>query len=230
MQTTVSDDESERKEEKGVFYYFKYGPFIIGTARPETKFGDKYVVMHPKDDRYKQYKHGDNIELEWINGPITATIIKDDAVDMEFGTGVMTITPGNDILDFEIAERHGLDKEQIIDYQGLLLPISGEFEGVHIKKARPLIVEKLKEKGLVEKIDENYTHNLAVNSRGGGLIEPQIKEQWFVDVNKPFRMKSGNISGIKEEEKVTLKQLMKKDVASKQINIITTKYEKTYFH
>ena len=76
MQTTVSDDEVERKEEKGTFYYLKYGPFIIGTARPETKFGDKYVVMHPKDDRYKQYKHGDNIELEWINGPITATIIK----------------------------------------------------------------------------------------------------------------------------------------------------------
>ena len=230
MQTTVSDDEVERKEEKGIFYYLKYGPFTIGTARPETKFGDKYVVMHPDDKRYKQYKHGQNIELEWINGPITATIIKDDAVDMEFGTGVMTITPSHDILDFEIAERYDLDKEQIIDYFGKLLPIAGEFEGMHIKKARPLIVEKLKEKGLVKKIDENYTHNLAINSRGGGLIEPQIKEQWFVDVNKPFRVKSSDISGIKKGEKITLKKLLKNVVKSNQIEIIPPKFEKTYFH
>ena len=115
MQTTVSDDEVERKEEKGIFYYLKYGPFTIGTARPETKFGDKYVVMHPEDSRYKEYEHGQEIELEWINGPITATIIKDNAVDMEFGTGVMTITPWHDLTDFEIAERHNLEKEQIID-------------------------------------------------------------------------------------------------------------------
>ena len=85
MQTTVSDDEVVRKEEKANFYYLKYGPFEIGTARPETKFGDKYVVMHPKDNRYKKYKHGQTIDLEWINGPITATIVKDEAIDMEFG-------------------------------------------------------------------------------------------------------------------------------------------------
>ncbi len=78
-QTTISDDEIIYTEEKTKFYYFKYGPFTIGTARPETKFGDKYVVMHPSDERYSKFKHGDQIDLEWINGPIKATIIKDES-------------------------------------------------------------------------------------------------------------------------------------------------------
>ncbi|MEK7084842.1 MAG: class I tRNA ligase family protein, partial [Patescibacteria group bacterium] len=88
LQTTVSDDEIERVEQKTPFYYFQYGPFVIGTVRPETKFGDKYVVMHPADERYKEFEHGQQIELEWINGPITATVIKDEAADMEAGSGV----------------------------------------------------------------------------------------------------------------------------------------------
>ncbi|MEK7114886.1 MAG: valine--tRNA ligase [Patescibacteria group bacterium] len=211
MQTTVSDDEIEWEEQSSPLYYLKYGPFTIATARPETKFGDKYVVMHPDDARYQQYKDGQKIELEWINGLITATVIKDDAVDMEFGTGTMTITPWHDMADFEIAERHNLDFEQIIDEQGKLLPIAGEFAGAHIKKARPLIVEKLKLKGLVEKINENYTHRIAVNSRGGGIIEPQIKEQWFVSVKN-------------------LKKQMRDVVESGQIKIIPEHFQKTYFH
>ena len=154
-QTSFSDLEIENVEQVDNFYYLKYGPFTIATSRPETKFGDKYVVMHPEDRRYSDYKDGQKIELEWMNGPITATVIKDSAIDMEFGTGVMTITPWHDATDFEIAERHNLDKEQIIDENGKLLPIAGEFSGLHIKKARPLIVEKLKNKGLLEKVDEN---------------------------------------------------------------------------
>ena len=79
-QTTISDDELVYVEEKTKFYYLKYGPFVIGTARPETKFGDKYVVMHPDDERYKEYTHGQKITVEWIHGPIEATIIKDESV------------------------------------------------------------------------------------------------------------------------------------------------------
>ena len=101
-----------------------------------------------------------------------------------FATGVMTITPWHDKIDFEIAERHGLEKEQIIGFDGRLLEIAGEFVGMTIEKARPLIVEKLKTKGLLVKVDENYVHNKAVSQRGGGAIEPQIKLQWFIDVNK----------------------------------------------
>ncbi|MEK7586344.1 MAG: class I tRNA ligase family protein, partial [Patescibacteria group bacterium] len=179
-QTSLSDVETEFIEKTDPFYYFKYGPFTIGTARPETKFGDKYVVMHPADERYKEYVDGQKIELEWINGPITATVIKDEAIDMEFGTGVMTITPWHDAIDFAIAERHNLDKEQIIDERGKLLPIAGEFTGMKIAEARVKIVEKLKAKGLLEKVDEKYAHNIKVCYKCLTAIEPQVRDQWFV--------------------------------------------------
>lgn len=184
-QTSLSDLETADTEKSDKFYYLKYGPFTIATARPETKFGDKYVVMHPKDKRYKDYKDGQKIELEWINGPITATIIKDDVIDMDFGTGVMTITPWHDAIDFGIAERHNLEKEQIIDFQGKLLPIAGEFAGMKILEARPKIIEKLQAKGLVEKVEENYKHIVKTCYKCGTTIEPQIKEQWFLKM-KPL--------------------------------------------
>ena len=230
MQSNVSDDEIVRVEEKTSFYYFQYGPFVIGTARPETKFGDKYVVMHPDDARYAQYKKGETFDCEWINGPITATIIKDESVDPEFGSGVMTITPWHDTNDFDIAEKHGLDKEQVIDLNGKLLSIAGEFAGMSIEQARPKIIEKLKAKGLVVKVDEEYEHALATNYRGGGVIEPQISKQWFVDVNKQFAMRASNITGIKAGQMVTLKQLMQHVVRENNIQIIPERFEKTYFH
>ena len=188
-QTSFSDLEIKDEERVEPYYYLKYGPFTISTSRPETKFGDKYVTMHPKDKRYSEYKDGQKIKLEWINGPIEATIIKDDTVDMEFGTGVMTITPWHDATDFGIALRHNLDKEQIIDENGKLLPIAGEFAGQHIKKARALIVEKMQKKGLVEKIDENYKHVVKTCYRCGTIIEPQIKNQWFIKM-KPLALKA----------------------------------------
>jgi valyl-tRNA synthetase len=179
-QTSLSDLETVDLEQNDKFYYLKYGPFTIATSRPETKFGDKYVVMHPEDKRYQDYKEGQKIELEWINGKITATVIKDKVIDMDFGTGVMTITPWHDAVDFGIAERHHLEKEQIIDFRGRLLPIADEFSGMKILEARPLIIEKLKSKGLVERIEENYKHVVKTCYKCGALIEPQIKDQWFI--------------------------------------------------
>lgn len=228
-QTTISDDEIVYEEEQTTFYYFKYGPFTIGTARPETKFGDKYVVMHPDDARYSEYTHGQQIDLEWINGPITATVIKDTSIDMEFGTGVMTITPWHSVVDFEIAARHGLDKEQIIDSYGKLLPIAGEFTGMKIKDARSLIVEKLRAKGLVEK-EEPYTHNVATAERTGGLIEPQIMKQWFVDVDKKFTLPYSEIPGIASGSETTLKELMKKAVTGGGMQFVTERYERVYMN
>lgn len=179
-QTSLSDIETESVEENTPFYTFKYGPFDIGTVRPETKFGDKYVVMHPGDARYSEYVHGQQLDLEWINGPITATIIKDEAVEMDFGTGVMTITPWHSQIDFEIAKRHGLDMEQIIDWNAKLLPIAGDLAGMKITEARPLIVEKLKEKGLLVSIDTEYKNVVKRCYKCSSMIEPQIKDQWFV--------------------------------------------------
>jgi valyl-tRNA synthetase len=222
LQTTVSDEELEYVEQKDAFHHIKYGPFEIGTVRPETKCGDKYVVMHPDDDRYKMYEHGQQVDLEWINGPITATIIKDKAVDMEFGSGVMTITPAHSMIDFDIAQRHGLDIERMIDDRGILLQIAGEFSGQHIKKARAMIVEKLKNKGLIVRVDEGYTHNVATNGRGGGTIEPQIKRQWFVAVNKEVKFPDGKMA--------TLKSRMREAVDSGGVEIVPNHFQKTYFH
>jgi valyl-tRNA synthetase len=219
-QTVISDDELVYEERKGKFYTFKYGPFEIGTARPETKFGDKYVVMHPDDARYAKYKHGDKFTVEWINGPIEATVIKDAMIDMEFGTGVMTITPWHSHEDFGLAEKYKLDKEQIIDKYGKLLPVAQEFAGMKIADARDKIVDKLKEKGLLVKVDENYVNRVATAERTGGVIEPQIMEQWFVDVNKKIPSR-GNKS---------LKELMLEPVRNAEIKVMPEHFEKVYFN
>ena len=218
-QTSLSDLETKYEERTDNFYYFKYGPFVIGTARPETKFGDKYVVMHPKDKRYAKYKHGDKIELEWINGKVTATVIKDEAVDMEFGTGVMTITPAHDPVDFEIAGRHKLDIEQVIDKRGKLLPIAQEFAGMKITETRPKIVEKLKEKGLLEKIDQNYKHNVQLCYKCGSVIEPLMIPQWYVAMTKPL-----------PDGRPSLRDLAVNAVQKKEIEIIPEHFEKTFMH
>ena len=217
-QTVISDDELVYEEQKTKFYTFKYGPFEIGTARPETKFGDKYVVMHPDDKRYSQWKHGDQITLEWINGPIEATVIKDEIIDMEFGTGVMTITPWHSHEDFALALKYKLDKEQIIDQYGRLLPIAGEFAGQKITEAREKIVEKLKNKGLLVSVDENYINRVATAERTGGMIEPQIMLQWFIDVNKK----------IPNCHNKSLKELMLEPVYNKEIKILPDRFEKVY--
>lgn len=222
METVVADDELEHVEEKTTFYTFKYGPFEIGTARPETKFGDKYVVVHPDDERYAKYKHGYKFEAEWINGKINATLIKDEAIDPEFGTGAMTITPWHDPVDFEIAERHNLEKEQIIDFKGNLLKIAGEFKGMNINEARSKIVEKLNSKGLLVNRDDNYIHNISINYRGKGVIEPQIKDQWFIDVNKQIIKWKGS--------ELSLKEIMQDVIKDKDIDILPDRFNKMYFH
>lgn len=221
-QTTISDDEVVYKEETAKLYYLKYGPFEIATARPETKFGDKYVVMHPDDARYRVYQHGDKLTVEWINGPIEATVIKDAVIDPEFGTGVMTITPWHSVADFELAERHGLGMEQIIDLNGKLLPIAGEeFSGMPISEAREKIIAKLEAKGLVTKIEDNYLHKIATAERTSAVVEPQVMRQWFIGVNREFE---------RDGQMVTLKQLMQSAVRDKKITILPERFEKNYFH
>lgn len=220
-QTNLADLETKYEERQDPFYYFQYGPFVIGTARPETKFGDKYVVMHPDDKRYAEYSDGQQIELEWINGPITATIIKDEAVDMEFGSGVMTITPWHDATDFEIAKRHNLDFEQIIDLRGKLLPIAGEFEGMKITEARPKIVDKLRAKGLLleDKIEDNYKHNVQVCYKCNNIIEPQIIDQWYIAMTKELA-----------DGRPSLRDMAVAGVKDGEVKILNPRFEKVFFH
>ncbi|MCB9834621.1 valine--tRNA ligase [Candidatus Nomurabacteria bacterium] len=221
LMTNVSDDEVEHILEKANLYYFKFGPFVISTARPETKFGDKYIVVHPDDPRYQDYQHRQELEVEWIFGKTKITVIKDSAIDMEFGTGAMTITPWHDALDFEIAVRHDLDKEQVIDFDGKMLGIAGECQGMTILEARERVVEILDHKGLLVKVDPNYQHSIAINSRNKGIIEPQIRLQWFVDVNR----KAIDWKG----QKQSLKEVMQVVIRDHSIEIIPEYFDKTYF-
>lgn len=222
MQTTVADDELEYKEEKAKFYYFQFGPVVIGTARPETKFADKIIVVHPEDERYKDLI-GKEFDVEWIEGTIKARVIADDCIDMNLGTGAMTITPAHSKLDFDLSQKHDLETPQIIDFDGKIRKdISPEFGGLDVKEAREKVVEKLRSKGLLVKVDEEYVHNIAVNYRGKGTIEPQIMRQWFIDVNKPVIDWKG--------QKMSIKEVLRDAVSSKMIKINPARFEKTYFH
>jgi len=211
FKTSLADIETTFEDRTEPFYYFQYGPFEIGTSRPETKFGDKYVVMHPDDERYTQYTHGDTFEAEWINGTVIATIIKDEAIDMEFGTGVMTITPWHDLTDFEIAQRHNLEYEQVIDLDGRLMDIAEEFSGQKIHIARPDIVKKLEKKGLVTRIEPKQKHAVRVCERTGVVIEPQLMDQWFVKM-KP------------------LTELALAALANGKISFVSKQFEKIFVH
>jgi len=222
MQSTVSDDELEYVEETTKFYYFQFGPVVIGTARPETKFADKVIVVHPDDERYKQYI-GQEFDVEWIEGTIKARVIADDCIDPEMGTGAMTITPAHSFVDFELAQRHKIDAPQIIDLEGKIKKEYSEAcAGMTVADAREKVVEILDKKGLVVKVDENYVHNIAVNYRGKGTVEPQVMEQWFVDVNKPAIDWKG--------KQLSIKEVLQDVVRSEMIQIVPKRFDKIYFH
>lgn len=230
--STLADDEVEYKEEKSKFYYLKYGPVVIGTARPETKFHDKIIVVHPDDTRYKDIV-GKEMEVEWIEGSVKAKMVADGAADMEMGSGAMTITPAHSFVDFDLAKKYGFEIVKIIGEDGNLTQAAGSFAGKNAHEAREEIVTRLQEKGLVDHIDEDYIHNLSICYRCGTAVEPLPKLQWFIDVNKPFKFRASThapIKGLMDKQEVTLKSLMQHVVRSKQIEIIPDRFEKTYFH
>jgi valyl-tRNA synthetase len=219
-QTTLADDEVEYKEEKVPFYHFKFGPFSIGTVRPETKLGDKYVVVHPDDERYTKF-HGTRQSIPWINGEVEMEVLADIAADPEMGSGAMTITPQHSFTDFEIAERHALEvKPNIIGLDGKLTKQAGEFEGLDVRKARERFVEILQTKGLIEKIDEDYVHNVSVCYRCDTPVEPLVSKQWFVNVNKP----------IKKLGEKSLREKALEVVQNGEIKIIPDRFEKIYYN
>jgi valyl-tRNA synthetase len=222
-QSTLADDEVEYQEKHTPFYYFKYGPVVIGTARPETKFADKVIIVHPKDKRY-QNMIGKTFIVPWIEGDIEARVIADKVADPELGTGAMTITPAHSFVDFELAQKYGLEVKKIIDEQGNLTEVAGEFVGQNAHQAREKIVAKMKKHNLVDHIDMDYIHNLSVCYRCGTPIEPLPSRQWFVDVNKiiPSRGKS--------LKQLSLDAVQKNNTDSGKIEIIPERFNKTYFH
>ncbi len=181
--TGFADIEVEYQEQNSPLYYMQYGPFELATTRPETKFGDTAVAVHPDDERYKKYI-GQTIEVEGINGPFEIVVVGDEMVDREFGTGVVKITPAHDFNDWEVAQRHNLQAKRVINHDGTMNHEAGQFEGMTIADARKAVVKALKEKGLLLRIDEKYKNRVGKCYKCGTQIEPMLLDQWFIDMKK----------------------------------------------
>lgn len=179
-QTAIEDAEVEYEERKEKLYFLKYGPFTLATSRPETKFGDTAMAVHPDDKRYKEFI-GKEFEIETLVGPKKMKVVADSVVDPEFGTGVIKVTPGHDFTDYEIGKRHDLPIIQVIDKTGRLTEVAGKYAGMKVMEAREAMLPELREKGILVK-EEDYTHNVAVCERCKSVVEPIISEEWFVKV------------------------------------------------
>lgn len=182
--TSFSDLEVKHVEQTDPLYYMKYGPFVLATVRPETKFGDTAVAVNPKDKRYKQWI-GKEIEVEGLLGRFKIKVVTDEAIDPKFGTGVAKVTPAHDHTDFEIGHRHNLEMKQVIGFDGRLTELAGPYAGLKVKAAREKVVEDLKKKGLIDHVDEHYTHTVATCYKCGNVLEPLPLAQWFIKV-KPL--------------------------------------------
>ena len=217
--TSISDAEVEYEEQAGHFWHIKY-PLVdengqpsttefleFATTRPETMLGDTAVAVNPKDERYT-YLHGRQVWLPIVNKPIP--VVEDDYVDMEFGTGVVKITPAHDPNDFEVGKRHNLPEINILNDDATINANGGKYEGLDRYEVRKQIVEELDKEGLLVRV-EDYSHNVGTHDRCKTTIEPMIKKQWFVKMDeliKPAR----------------------EAVKNGEIQLIPKRMEKTYFN
>ncbi len=214
--TSISDAEVEYQEQAGHFWHIQY-PILeengepsktefltFATTRPETMLGDTAVAVHPDDERYK-HLHGKKVMLPLINRVIP--IVVDSYVDMEFGTGVVKITPAHDPNDFEVGKRHNLPEINILNDDATINANGGKFEGLDRYEARKQIVEELDAMGLLVKI-EDHVHNVGTHDRCKTTIEPMIKKQWFVKMDELIKpaveaVKTGDIALIPERMEKT---------------------------
>jgi len=187
LQTAVSDLEVIQEEENGHLWHIDYPlannqeeKLTVATTRPETMLGDVAVMVHPDDDRYKNLI-GSNVILPLIGREIP--IIADEYVDMEFGTGVVKVTPAHDFNDYEVGKRHSLDMINIMSLDGFINENGGEFKGLERFEARKKIVESLEKHGYLNKV-EDYRLKIPRGDRTNVVIEPLLTDQWFVAMSK----------------------------------------------
>jgi len=204
--TAYSNLEVDHVERTDPLYFMKYGPFTLATVRPETKFGDTAVAVNPKDKRYAEWVDKE-IEVHGLLGKFKIKVIADEAVDPDFGTGVVKVTPAHDPVDWEMGRRHNLEVKQVIGLDGRLNEKAGRYQGLTVKEARRMVAEDLQKAGLLEKVDENYKHSVAVCYRCKSVIEPLPMEQWFLKVT-PLVKKALAAMG-KGEVKFTAKRFDK---------------------
>ncbi len=212
--TALSDIEVIYKDVQGAFYHMRYpladgsGHIEIATTRPETMLGDTAVAVHPEDDRYK-HLIGKKVVLPIVGREIP--IVGDDYVDMEFGSGAVKITPAHDPNDFEIGNRHNLERILVMNQDGTMNDKAGKYEGMDRFACRKQIVKDLQEDGVLFNI-EDHMHSVGHSERSGAVVEPYLSTQWFVKM-QPLADKAVDLQ--KQEEKV---------------NFVPDRFEKTYLH
>ncbi|MBQ5534076.1 MAG: valine--tRNA ligase, partial [Lachnospiraceae bacterium] len=211
--TTISDAEVEYQNQASHLWHIKYQ--IIGTddylefatTRPETMLGDTAVAVNPEDDRYKGLI-GKKVMLPIMNREMP--VVADDYVDMEFGTGVVKITPAHDPNDFEVGKRHDLPVINIMNDDGTINENGGKYAGMDRYEARKAIVSELDEMGLLVKI-EDYSHDVGTHDRCHTTVEPLVKEQWFVKMDELIKPA---VEGVKKGD----------------IRLVPDNMQKTYFN
>ena len=182
--TALSDLEVEYQEQDGKLYYIRYpladgiGHITVATTRPESMLGDTGVAVHPEDPRYAAHV-GKQAILPIMDRPIP--IVGDEAIEMDFGTGALKVTPGHDVTDFEIGERHGLEIINIIGFDGNMTDLAGKYQGRERFDTRQAVAEELDGLGLLEKV-EDYQHSVGHCQRCDSVVEPLISLQWFLKV------------------------------------------------
>ena len=214
--TALSNEEVIYKSEKSAFYHLKYKLedseeyLDIATTRPETLFGDTAVAVNEKDERYKKYV-GKNVILPLVNKPIP--VITDEHADMEKGTGVVKITPAHDPNDFEVGNRHNLERIVIMNDDATMNEnVPKKYQGMTREACREACLEDLKEQGLLLEV-EPLTHEVGHSERTGVMVEPMIKEQWFVKM-----------------EPLAKKVLEMQDDKDNKINFVPKRFEKILRH
>lgn len=197
---------SEYKEDK----YYTNG-FVMGTVRPETMFGDTALAVSPKDERYAEYV-GKSFQVQTLTGVKDMPIIADDAVDPEFGAGMLKVTPAHATEDWDIAQRNyeaTMPEKQVIDFDGKLNHLAGDYAGMSVNAARRQLAEDMRANGMLVHLNESYENRVQVCERCKSRIEPLISHQWFVRT---------------EELKAKAKQLVEEDL----VNIMPEGRENVY--
>ena len=211
--TSISDAEVEYEEQAGHFWHLRYpltdgsGDVILATTRPETMLGDTAVAVNPKDVRY-QNLIGKTVTLPLVNREIP--IVGDDYVDMEFGTGVVKITPAHDPNDYEVGRRHNLPILKVMNDDATMTEACGKYAGMERYAARKAIVKDLEEQGYLIKV-EDHAHNVGTCYRCGTTVEPMVSKQWFVKM-EPLAKPAIDV------------------VRDGQIKLIPERMNKTYFN
>ncbi|MET0959813.1 MAG: valine--tRNA ligase, partial [Psychrobacillus psychrotolerans] len=210
--TALSDIEVIHKDVQGAFYHMHYpladgtGSIDVATTRPETMLGDTAVAVHPEDDRYK-HLIGKTVKLPIIGREIP--IVGDDYVDMEFGSGAVKITPAHDPNDFEIGNRHNLQRILVMNEDGTMNANAATYNGMDRFECRKQIVKDLQDAGILFKIEE-HAHSVGHSERSGAVVEPYLSTQWFVKM-QPLA-----------------KEAIKLQEAEGKVNFVPDRFEKTY--